>query len=441
MPARMRDYLILAVVLAAVTLPNLGTPALWDVDEGVNAGCTREMMESGSWIVPTFNSELRTAKPVMLYWLQRASFNALGISEFSARLPAVLLSFGTILCIYELARRMYDAATARLAGIILATTIEFCKLAHAATPDAPLIFFSTLLFTLYWCFGEGRARNWFLPTAVASALAVLTKGPVGLALPGAVLALYFLWNRELLRLLDRRLLGGIALWLLIAVPWYAFVISETRGAYLAFFQNENANRFLNSMEGHRGPIIYYIGAIIAFSAPWSAFLGGTLWNAFQQCRTHWNPTPRPERFLLCWISVYLLFFSIAATKLPNYIAPLYPALALLTARFLRQWATRAITLPRWLMPTGLGAVALTGLVVSLGLLVAGGQLPLPIKGLRIMPELAPWAAVGLLLILTASIGAYFIRQQQREQALATLAGGTIAFIAILAGFVPAIVDE
>ena len=97
---------------ALLTLPNLGGPSLWDVDEGVNAQAAREMREAGTWIVPTFNYQLRTAKPVMLYWLQRASYAAFGVNEFSARLPSVLAGWLAVLLTYELARRMFARATA-----------------------------------------------------------------------------------------------------------------------------------------------------------------------------------------------------------------------------------------------------------------------------------------------------------------------------------------
>jgi 4-amino-4-deoxy-L-arabinose transferase-like glycosyltransferase len=445
---RPAHYALLAIAFAAVTLPNLGTPSLWDVDEGVNVGCTREMMASGTWIVPTFNGELRTAKPVMLYWIQRASFNVFGTDEWAARFPAVLLGLGTVLLTYELARRMFDAATGLLAGIALATAIEFCKLSHAATPDAPLIFFITLTLYLFWIGHEFGGRAWFYPAAVASALAMLTKGPVGLAMPGLIVALYFAWNRELKRLLDWRLVRAILLWLLIAAPWYGLVISETRGAYLAFFKNENAGRFLNAMEGHRGPIVYYIGALFAFFAPWSAFLGAAVWYGVRAAL----PKPvgsagglpladaRAHRFLLCWAGAYLVFFSLAATKLPNYIAPLYPAIAILTARFLVRWAREELALPRWVMPTGTVGVALVGLITTAAILVASGIVSLPLKGLRIMPNLAPWAPLGAIPLLAALGMAWCLVTNRRYALLWVIAGSTVLFIGSLAAFVVPEVD-
>lgn len=440
---------LLALVMAAVTLPNLGTASLWDVDEGVNAGCTREMMESGTWVVPTFNGELRTAKPVMLYWIQRVSFNLFGPTEWAARIPAVLLGLGTVLLTYELARRMFDSATGLLAGTVLATAIEFCKLSHAATPDAPLIFFITLTLVLFWNGHENGGRGWIYPAAVASALATLTKGPVGLAMPGLIVFLYFAWNRELRRLLDWRLIRGIFLWLAVAAPWYGLVISETRGQYLAFFRNENAGRFLNAMEGHRGPIVYYLGALFAFFAPWCVFLGAAIWFAVRSA-TPRSPSAsgglpmtdvRVHRFLLVWIAVYLVFFSLAATKLPNYIAPLYPAIAILTARFLVRWYRAEVSLPKWVMPAATVGVAIVGLTTIIGLLIGGGAIAVNLKGQRIMAGLVSWAPLGGILLIAALGMGWFLARDRRIAYVHTVAVASILFIGTLAAFVAPVVDE
>ncbi|CAN5124502.1 hypothetical protein BH11PLA2_BH11PLA2_14160 [soil metagenome] len=465
MTHRLSHYALLIALTALLTLPNLGTPSLWDMDEGVNAECTREMLETGTWVVPTYNYELRTAKPVMLYWLQRFSYLAFGVNEWAARFPSVLLSLGTVLLVYELGRRMFDGKVGLLAGVVLASSIEFCKLAHAATPDATFLFFTTLTLTLFWMLKESRA--WFVPTAMASALAVLTKGPAGLALPGLVIVLYLIWNRQLKQLWDRRLITAGFAFLLVAAPWYGLVAAETRGAYIkAFFGNENVNRFLQPMESHSGPPVYYLGAILVFFAPWSVVLGATLWYAIKNSRA--KPPSHQEsqtnddiasdnfatsrlgarsisdhlqhRFLVCWFGVYLVFFSFAATKLPNYIAPLYPAMALLTASFLIAWARSIITPAKWVMPAATGGLVLTGTVITVALLIMGGVLTVPSKGLRILPDLAPWAVLGLIPIAGAVATSIFLRRNQRGYVVQTLAIVAVSFVALLAAFPINVVD-
>src|SRR5437660_12286207 len=120
---RAGHYVLLAVIAAGLFLPNLGGPSLWDIDEGNNAEAAREMMESGNWVVPTFNYELRTDKPALLYWLQIAAYRLFGVNEFAARLPSALAGILTLLVTYELGRRMFDARTGLLAGIVLGTTL------------------------------------------------------------------------------------------------------------------------------------------------------------------------------------------------------------------------------------------------------------------------------------------------------------------------------
>lgn len=449
---RVRDYAVLLAATALLTVPNLGAHSLWDMDEGVNAECTREMLEAGTWVVPTFNWELRTAKPVMLYWLQRPAFVAFGPTEWAARLPSVLLGMGTVLVTYELARRMFGRGTGLLAGLVLASAVQFCMLSHAATPDAPLIFFTVLTLAMVWFLHEHGGRRWLVWPAVPCGLAVLTKGPVGLAVPGMIVLCYLAWNRELDRAWDRKLVRGGLLWAAVAVPWYVLVTSETRGAYAsAFFGNENVGRFVAPMENHRGPVVYYLGAVMVLFAPWCCFLGATVWYAVAAARGGETQNGRngegeqeaakAHRFLLCWVGVYLVFFSIAATKLPNYIAPLYPPLAILTARFLVRWREGAITPPAWVMAAGAAGVGVVGAVAVVGLQVAGGDLPVPLGKMRVFPGLGTWAAVGLVPIAGAAVMAACLRAGYRAGVVAAVTVAALGFVGLLAAGPVLVIDR
>ncbi len=433
MLTRLIDYALLLAVAAALTLPNLGVSSLWDVDEGVNAEAAREMQDAGTWVIPTFNFELRTAKPVMLYWVQRASYAAFGVSEWSARLPSVLAAWLTILLTYELGRRMFGRGTGLLGGIVLASAIEFCVLAHAATPDATLLLFTTLTFYLFWIGQENGGRRWWVPVGAACGLAMLTKGPVGVALPGLVIGLYFLWNRELSRLFDRRMLWGALAFLLVAGPWYGLVTSETRGAWAkAFFLNENVNRALTSMEDHRGPFFYHAAALFALFAPWSIFLIGSLWYGVKAASTPTADGGRAHRFLICWFAAYLLCFSLVQTKLPNYVLPLYPALAILTARFLVRWREGELAIRKWLMPAATGGLAMIALATGVGLLAAGGTLSIP--AMRTYPGLETWAVLGAVPLVGAGFMVWYLRRGDRRGFVSAMAIATVLFVGLLAAF-------
>src|SRR5207248_10954496 len=119
---------------------------------------------------------------------------------------------------------------------------------------------------------------------------------------------------------------------------------------------------------------------------------------------------RPHRFLVCWFAAYLVFFSLVSTKLPNYVLPLYPAIAILTARHLVRWRDNALSLPRWVMPAATGGVLLVAAAVGVGLLVAGGAVPvLPAKA-RVFPGLERWAVLGLVPLAGAGLMAWFLRK-------------------------------
>jgi 4-amino-4-deoxy-L-arabinose transferase-like glycosyltransferase len=472
MQGRTRDYAVLIALCAVLTLPNLGAPSLWDVDEGVNAEAAREMRDNDSWLIPTFNYKLRTAKPVMLYWLQRFSFAAFGVSEWSARLPSAILTCCAVLLLYELARRMFDRTTGLLAGVVMASAIEVCLLAHAATPDATLLVFTVLTFYAFWRghtpaqpeiahasegeagrtlaqpesahASEGEAgRNdgsnrWWRWTAAACALAMLTKGPVGVALPGLVIFLYFAWNRELSRLLDRRILTAGLLFLLIAGPWYGLVTAETRGEWARqFFGRENMHRFSTPMDNHSGPFFYHSAALLVLFAPWSAFMLAALWCGWRGAQRPVEEAaalPRPERLLLCWFGAYLVFFSAAATKLPNYMLPAYPALAILSARFFMRWRAGEVSVPKWVMSVGVASVALTGLAFAVGLVVVSGVLGLLPETARTFPGAERVAMLGLVPLACAFVLWRALRANDRERFVRAQAVGAVAFTALLAAF-------
>jgi 4-amino-4-deoxy-L-arabinose transferase-like glycosyltransferase len=418
-------------------LVNLGGPSLWDIDEGNNAEAAREMMERGEWVVPTFNFELRTDKPVLLYWLQIGAYRLLGVNPLAARLPSALAALLTMLLVYELGRLMFGAAAGLLAGVVLASVVLFSAAAHFANPDALLNAFTTLIFFLFWRSYAHSGRGWFVPAGVSAGLAMLTKGPVGLLLPGGVVLLFLAWERRLSLLWDRRLALGFLAFFLVAAPWYAMVGADTKGEFLrGFFLNHNLGRYGAAMENHGGPIFYYVLVLLVGLAPWSVFLGPAVWHGLRALRA--GPEAemaRPQaafRFLWCWIGVYFVFFSFSGTKLPNYILPLYPPLALLTARFLDGWRRGVLSTPPWVMKFSLVCLALTGATFSLGLLVAGGVVPLSVLRGRTLPGLETQAMVGLVLVGGAAVAWCYL--QRRERFIGIFATTAVVFVATLAAW-------
>ncbi|MCI0356382.1 MAG: glycosyltransferase family 39 protein, partial [Acidobacteria bacterium] len=281
---RLRDYLLLLAAGGLLFFVNLGNHSLWDVDESHNAECAREMLVADNWRVPTFNYVLRTDKPVLLYWLMIFAYQCFGVTEFAARFWSAVCGLGSLLVTYELGRAMFDRRTGLLAGLVLGSAILFCVSAHAATPDALLIFFTLLTFLLFWTGYRQQRSGWLLGIGATMGLAVLAKGPVGLLLPAAAIGLFLLWERRLRDLLSPRLLFGLMLFAAITLPWYILVGVETKWRFFwdratgqGFFLKHNLGRFMRPLERHGGPFVYHPLAFLAGFAPWSAFLGLTVW--------------------------------------------------------------------------------------------------------------------------------------------------------------------
>lgn len=438
--SRPAAYLLLTALWAALCLPNLGGPSLWDIDEGNNAECFREMLAGGNLIVPTFNYRLREDKPALLYWLQIASAQVVGVNEWAARLPSALASLLTVVTVYELGRRMFSALAALLAGVILATSFAFLGAAHFANPDALLLAFSTLALALFWHDFQSGGNGSLLAVGVAAGLAVLAKGPVGIVLPGGVAVLFLFWQRRPGYLWDRRIFTFLFFFLLVAVPWYALVAAETKGAWIkGFWSRHHADRMTTALESHSGPFVYYLPVLLGGLAPWSIFLGVTGWHAWDRLRRGEERDRPAVRLLLVWFGLYFVFFSAVRTKLPNYILPCYPPAALLTAHFLDRWLTGEAAVPAWLIRIGLGCLALLGVGMGAGLAVAAGVGELPALRGHYYPGLLGWAWLGAILVVGAAAGWWQLRAGRRGGVIGSVAlsGGLFAAL-LLAGGIDAL---
>jgi 4-amino-4-deoxy-L-arabinose transferase-like glycosyltransferase len=463
-------YLALAVVWAVVCLPNLGAPSLWDIDEGNNAACSQTMYESGDWILPTFNTHIRYDKPALLYWLQLSCYRAFGVNEFAARLPSAVAALAAVLATYELGRRAFRARVGLLAGLIAATTGGFCAAAHFANPDALLNACTALTLWLFFNAYRRGGRWWSLATGVTTGLGVLAKGPVGIVLPSTVMLLFLAWDRQLRRLGDWRVLSGVLTFVLVAVPWYAWVGAETKWEWLAvFLGTHNRDRFLSPMEGHGGSVLYYVVMLSVGFLPWSVFLAMTAWNAVVELRSSARPAPAPAkcsgwrsllalaaarvprpadnpnqsavRFLTAWVAVYFVAFSASGTKLPNYILPLYPAVAVLMARVLDRYRSGEVRVPLWSMRLSFLVLAFVGIGMAVGALVAGDVAPLEIMRGRSFPGVQYLAAAGVVPVSGAALAWWSARRGRRAAVLRVLAATAVLLIGVVAACGPVLVDR
>jgi 4-amino-4-deoxy-L-arabinose transferase-like glycosyltransferase len=447
---------LLVVLWALVCLPNLGGPSLWDIDEGNNAECSQEMLDSGNFIVPTFNYRLRDDKPVLIYWLQIACSCLVGVNEWAARLPSALASLATVLCVYELGRGMFGVRSGLQAGLILGTSFAFLGAAHFANPDALLVAFTTLSLALFWHDWQSGGKGWLAGVGIAAGLGVLAKGPIGLVLPAAVALGFLVWQRQLKRLLDWRVPSFILAFLFVAAPWYIWVALETKGEWVAgFWGKHNTGRFRAVLENHSGPVSYYVFVLLVGLAPWSIFLGGVCWHTWtrlrrsraaskwccRSCGVSWRTWNRvcqggeheqsALRFLTVWFAIYFVFFSLSATKLPNYILPLYPAVALLTGHFLERWRSGELFLPAWYIRAALLCLGLIGVAVTVGMMIVSGVGEFSALRGRHLPGAVYWAWLGLVLLGGSAVASWLFDLGRRNGVIVTITTSAGLFAAVL----------
>jgi len=453
------QFALIVLVAAVALFTNLGGPRLWDRDEPRNAGCAAEMLARNDWVVPTFNQELRDAKPVLLYWLIMSAYSVFGVTEFAARFWSAALGFGTVLATYAIANRLFNRQVALLAAIILSTSTMFEVASRAATPDAPLIFCGTMALMIYvlgtfrprdtaveWTAPEPRVPGRYFPTnylAVAAMYAamgvgILAKGPVGLVLPTAVIGMFVLIQSlparaesarppsrragitSTLRACGRpfapahflrtcwqmRLVTATVIGLAIAAPWYVLVGIQTDGAFLrGFFLDEHIGRATRAMEPHSGGPLFYPVAVAVGFFPWSVFMLPIFMGAIRRIC---DADPWRTGYLLatCWVGVYVGLFSLAATKLPSYVTPCYPALAMLGACFVYHLLRgTTVVSERWLR----AALAILGLV---GVLVMIG---LPVAATYFLPGEQLLGAAGLIPLIGAIVCYAFLQRGMRKQ--------------------------
>ncbi|MBC7887217.1 MAG: glycosyltransferase family 39 protein [Ferruginibacter sp.] len=371
--------IVLMGIAAIVLFFRLGSTPIYILDEAKNAQCAREMMQHNDWIVPTFNNELRAHKPPLHYYFMRASYKVFGITPFGARFPSALLGLLTIIFSWWFIKKFCTARIALLALLTMVLSTHFLFEFRMAVPDPYLIFFTTIGLFSFYAYIRERKTYWVIFSAVAMALAALSKGPVALALPGLAILAWLVLEKKIKMLLDWKLVMAAFVFLIVALPWYLLVHKATGGEFTrGFFLEHNIRRFNEPMEGHGGifllvPLFVFIGLL-----PMSVFLTG-----FIRRVKHFYPQPMVS-FSIAISLVFILFFSFSGTKLPNYPMPCYPFLSLLIAYSMNN----AIESPK-----GIKGPLIILFVFSLLLLAAA------VIGFRLDPSLNPKAAWALLFLL------------------------------------------
>ncbi len=320
----------LLVLCGVLFFVGLGNRPLWDGDEGLHASTSREMVESGDWVTPRVNGVAFFDKPAFFNWLVAASYKVFGFTEFASRLPAALLGTLIVLTTWFFGRRMYGATAGFLSAVALATSMQFIVLSRTVVHDIALCLFITLVMGCFFMAFERPTERgrWMLGVYVFSALAVLSKGPIGVLLPGLLLVVFLVFRKRLDFILKSRLITGTLVFLLIAVPWYVLIALRNQEFAEHFFLGQNVGYFFGGggEAGHPKPWYHHVPNLLGGFFPWSLFLPTALIVAFRRLRAGKRDA---DLYVLIWAVVVFVFFSMAESKLGTYIMPMFPACALL----------------------------------------------------------------------------------------------------------------
>ena len=326
----------LVVFSTLLFLPGLGARDLWAPGEPIYGEVIRAMYEKNNWLVPMLNGQIYSDKPALYFWLSLAMAKiAGGVNEWTLRLPTALGGLGLVLVTYQFGKTFYDRRTGLLAALVLATSSRMIWESRFLRLDTVLSFFLFLGF-YFWlkAFTKRASHGHYLLGYLCFALATLTKGPIGLALPGlAVLTLVLIsrgW-REIPRL---RLISGAIVVAAVIVPWLWLLHLGGSDQWLRdFIFIHNLQNYALKPIGHVRPFYYYFVNLPPDFLPWTLLIPGALVFYYPWKKGFQDPATLG---LVCWFAAIFLFFSASKSKIAYYLLPLLPALALLVGSYLRE---------------------------------------------------------------------------------------------------------
>lgn len=429
-PHPYRPFLFVSLMILTLYLLLTTASTLWDRDEPRFARATVEMVESGNYLYPTFNDHLRADKPILIYWLMSIPVRILGVSELSCRMVAPFATLLAALLTFWIAGRLFDRTTSLWAGLILMLTPLMTVSGTAATTDALLlacITGSLAAFMLSWLNGF---RLWHLiPMIIALAAALLTKGPVGLAVPVLVISAILIFAKsDVLR--PWRYAGWLVFSIIAAIvlflSWGLQANAATQGEFLRLGIGKHVvSRSLNAMESHGGKSIlfyfYYLPVVLLTFFPWIIYLPRLL--IYRQEET--GMARQNIRLLVCWIAPVIILMSLVATKLPHYILPCWPALAMATALGLQNAVQgHKDGNKAFAARFGFGSFLIIGFVLGFGLMLSPWVLAkFPIFGLRV-----PATVLGTVFVAMTGLAWRYYRKGLHYSVAGILVSGMLVVL-------------
>ena len=408
----------------------LGARTLVPTDEGRYAEMAREMVATGDWITTRLNGIKYFEKPPLQVWLNALTFELFGLGEWQARLWTGLCGLLGIAAVGYTGRKVFDARTGLDAALVLGSSLLWVALGHINTLDMGLSAMMTLSLCALLVAQRNEATNrerrlGMLICWASMALAVLSKGLIGIVLPGAVLVIYSAAARDWRIWLRLHLGSGLLVFFAIATPWFALVSIKNPEFPHFFFIHEHFQRFTSKIHHRAGPLYYFIPILLLGMVPWCGLLVQSLWQGVRKEGSGFQP----KMVLLIWAAFIFVFFSISDSKLPSYILPIFPAIALLIGCYLQQISRRTFMI-------NAGLLLLTG-VAGLALLNRLPRLSQAAFDLPLYRAYMPWIAAAAGIAIWGGITALVLARRNVRAATAALAvAGYCAVQALMLGHDP-----
>ena len=416
----------LLLAFSVVWFSGLEDRKLTDPDEGRYAEISREMALSGDWVTPRLNDLKYFEKPPLQYWVTAAAFRLFGEHHWVARWWPAVTTLGCVLLMFWVGRRLFDAEIGLMAAIILGSCTGFIINAHILTLDAGVASFlalALLSFLVAQCPNATprENRNGMLVVWAAMGLAVLSKGLIGIVFPGAALVIYVLIERDWV-LLSRLHFGkGLLLFLLLTAPWFIVVSLRNHEFTHFFFVHEHLQRFLSNVHNRKGAWWYFVPILLFGAMPWTPFIVLRLHQGWR--REGLRGTLQSQRLLLIWSSFIFLFFSASHSKLPSYILPVFPALALFAAVEMQRITPKTLARCAW-------GLTVSGAVLLLVILVDGAHITRLFSKASSPSEIVrhaiPWVEVSIFsFTIGAAVAAWLFHRHLRSVGILALAVGSL----------------
>ncbi|MFA4889806.1 MAG: glycosyltransferase family 39 protein [Candidatus Omnitrophota bacterium] len=342
MKPNIKHVIILLILSYMFLMFGNGVLSLTNPDEVFYTQTAKEMVQQKSWMTPYLFGQPQFEKPIFLYWAMRLSFLVFGFNSFAARFAPALFGIIGVLAVYFLSLiGLRSQKKAFLASLCLTSSGLYIGLSRTVFTD--LIFSVFIILSLaafFWGYSQKNKKAqgvlWFF---IFSALAVLTKGPLGLLMCFGTIFLFLAWRRELKYLLCPAFFWGLGIFCLIALPWYILMIKLYGHSFThEFFYNDHIRRILEAEHISNDRWYFYPLSMVGCMFPWSIFVFAGLVNLFFRLKKEKQPF---FLFLACWVTAVFLTFQFAHSKLTSYIFPVFPALAILAGNYIYENASRA----------------------------------------------------------------------------------------------------